>query len=143
VPDGLSGHVIMKNVGLNHIPSVKGQQLNLTLNLVFVAVFYVFLGAAVSYLFFHIFPSYDETWKKSSFAYQLLDVSAEVSAIVVVAFWLTYFVNIWIPILHVSPGLEHYVESFGGQMIFIYAMFIFLGTLDDKLVYVFKQSLWK
>jgi hypothetical protein len=133
----------MKNVGLNHIPSVKGYILNLTVNLVFVAIFYVFLGAAVSYLFYHTFPDYDEVWKKQAFVYQLLDVSAEVSTIVVVAFWLTYFVNTWIPILHVSPGLEHYVESFGGQMIFIYAMFIFIGTLDDKLVYVFKQSFGK
>lgn len=133
----------MKNVGLNHIPSVKGYILNLTVNLVFVAIFYVFLGAAVSYLFYHTFPDYDEAWKKQAFVYQLLDVSAEVSTIVVVAFWLTYFVNTWIPILHVSPGLEHYVESFGGQMIFIYAMFIFIGTLDDKLVYVFKQSFGK
>lgn len=133
----------MKNVGLNHIPSVKGYMLNLTVNLVFVAVFYVFLGAWVSWLLYHVFPAYDEEWKKQSFVYQLLDVSAEVSAIIVICFWLTYFVHIWIPILTISPALEGYVESFGGQMMFVYAVFIFLDTLDDKLIYVFKQSLGK
>jgi hypothetical protein len=133
----------MKNIGLNHIPSVKGYMVNLTVNLIFVAVFYVFLGAFISYLLSHVFPSYDDEWKKQSFVYQLLDVSTEVSAIIVIAFWLTYFVHIWIPILTVSPALEHYVESFGGQIMFVYAVFIFLDTLDDKLIHVFKQSLGK
>jgi hypothetical protein len=112
----------MKNQGLNHIPSVRGHILNLSLNLVFVAIFYVFLGAAVSYGLSRIFPSYDETWKTSSLAYQSTD-----------------FVNTWIPIFRVSSALEHYVESFGGQMVFIYAVFIFMETLDDKLIHVFKQ----
>jgi hypothetical protein len=129
----------MKNQGLNHIPSVRGHILNLSLNLVFVAIFYVFLGAAVSYGLSRIFPSYDETWKTSSLAYQSTDVAVEVSVIVIVAFWLTYFVNTWIPIFRVSSALEHYVESFGGQMVFIYAVFIFMETLDDKLIHVFKQ----
>ena len=133
----------MKNIGLNHIPSVKGYMLNLTVNLIFVAIFYVFLGGAVSYILAHTFPEYDDAWKKSSMLYQFLDVSAEVSIIIVIAFWLTYFVHIWIPILPVSPALEHYVESFGGQMMFIYAVFIFIETLDDKLIHVFKQSFGK
>ena len=128
-----------KNVGLNHIPSVKGQMLNLTINLVCVAVFYVFLGAAVSYGLAHLFPDYDEDWKKRPIWQQVVDVSAETSAIIVIAFWLTYFVHIWIPILPISGALEGYVESFGGQMMFVYAVFIFMDTLDDKLIYVFRR----
>ena len=128
-----------KNVGLNHIPSVKGQMLNLTINLVCVAVFYVFLGAAVSYGLAHLFPDYDEDWKKRPIWQQVVDVSAETSAIIVIAFWLTYFVHIWIPILPISGPLEGYVESFGGQMMFVYAVFIFMDTLDDKLIYVFRR----
>jgi hypothetical protein len=129
----------MKNVGLNHIPPVKGQVLNLTINLICVAVFYVFLGAAVSYGLSHLFPDYDDDWKKRPIWQQALDVSAETSAIIVIAFWLTYFVHIWIPILPISGALEGYVESFGGQMMFVYAVFIFMDTLDDKLVYVFRR----
>ena len=129
----------MKNVGLNHIPSVKGHIVNLTVNLVFVAVFYVFLGGAISYLLSLLFPKFDAEWEKLPNVVQVADIGLEISLIVVVAFWLTYIVHKWIPIMPVSSGLEHYIESFGGQMVFIYAVFIFMETLDDKLIHVFKD----
>ena len=129
----------MKNIGLNHIPSVKGHMVNLTLNLVFVAIFYTFLGAAVSWALSHAVPEFDEDWKKSSIWYQSLDVAVEVSIIVIICFWLTYFVHVWIPILPISSELERYVESFGGQMFFVYAVFVFMDILDDKLLVVFKK----
>lgn len=129
----------MKNVGLNKIPPVKGYILNLTLNLVFVAIFYVFFGAAVSYMLSKTFPAYDEEWRKSSRLYQAFDVAAEMSIITIAAFWLTYIANSWIPVLSVSSALEHYVESFGGQAVFLYAVFIFMDTLDDKLIWLFRE----
>lgn len=129
----------MKNTGLNRIPSVKGHILNLSLNLVFVAIFYVFFGAAVSYGLSKLFPAYDEKWEKSSLLYQILDVAAEMSIIVIVTFWLTYFANSSIPVLPVSSALEHYIESFGGQVVFLYAVFIFMETLDDKLIWLFRE----
>lgn len=129
----------MKNTGLNRIPSVKGYILNLSLNLVFVAIFYVFFGAAVSYGLSKVFPAYNEEWKTSSFAYQAFDVGAEISIITIAAFWLTYIVNSWIPVLPMSSALEYYVESFGGQMVFLYAVFIFMETLDDKLIWLFRE----
>jgi membrane protein YqaA with SNARE-associated domain len=129
----------MKNIGLNHIPSVKGHMVNLTINLVFVAIFYTFLGAAVSWALSHTVPEFDEKWKSAPLWWQSLDVAAEVSIIVVIAFWLTYFVHLWIPVLPVSSALEHYVESFGGQMFFVYAVFVFMDILDDKLLVVFRK----
>ena len=129
----------MKNTGLNRIPSVKGHIFNLTINLVFVAIFYVFFGAAVSYGLSKVFPAYDEEWKKGTLIYQTLDVATEMSILVIVAFWLTYFVNSSIPILPVSSALEYYIESFGGQVVFLYAVFIFMETLDDKLIWLFKE----
>lgn len=93
----------------------------------------------MSWALSHTFPAFDEEWKSQSILYQIADVAAEVSVIVVVAFWLTYFVHIQIPILPVSPGLEHYIESFGGQMMFIYAVFVFMDILDDKLLVVFRK----
>jgi hypothetical protein len=113
--------------------------LNLSINLIFVAIFYVFFGAAVSYGLSKVFPAYDEEWKKSSVVYQVLDVATEISIIVIVAFWLTYFVNTTIPVLPVTSALEHYVESFGGQVVFLYAVFIFMDTLDDKLIWLFRE----
>jgi hypothetical protein len=129
----------MKNVGLNTVPSVKGHILNLTLNLVCIAIFYLFLGGLLSWTMWRIFPEFNEQWEKQSNLYQLADVSMEISIIVVVAFWTTYFVHSFIPILPVTSALEGYLESFGGQMVFIYAVFVFLDTLDDKLKHVFHD----
>ena len=129
----------MKNVGLNTVPSVKGHILNLTLNLVCIAIFYLFLGGLLSWTMWRIFPEFNEQWEKQSNIYQLADVSMEISIIIIVAFWTTYFVNSFIPILPVSSALEGYLESFGAQMVFIYAVFVFLDTLDDKLKHVFND----
>jgi hypothetical protein len=129
----------MKNVGLNTVPSVKGHILNLTLNLVCIAIFYLFLGGLLSWTMWRVFPEFNEQWEKQSNMYQLADVSMEISIIIIVAFWTTYFVNSFIPILPVSSALEGYLESFGAQMVFIYAVFVFLDTLDDKLKHVFND----
>lgn len=129
----------MKNVGLNTVPSVKGYILNLTLNLVCIAIFYLFLGGLLSWTMWRVFPEFNEQWEKQSNLYQLADVSMEISIIIIVAFWTTYFVNSFIPILPVTSALEGYLESFGAQMVFIYAVFVFLDTLDDKLKHVFND----
>jgi len=129
----------MKNTGLNTLPSVRGQVFNLTVNLVCIGIFYVFLGAFVSYWLSKLFPKFDEEWEKRPNWFQLVDVSVEISVIVVIAFWLTYLVHSYIPILPVSTQLEGYIESFGGQMIFVYAVFLFMDTLDDKLKHVFQD----
>lgn len=129
----------MKNVGLNTIPSVKGQVFNLTVNLVCIGIFYVFLGGLLSWCMWRVFPEFGDEWEKQSNLYQLLDVSAEISIIVIIAFWTTYMVHSFVPVLPVSSALEGYLESFGGQMVFVYAVFVFLGTLDDKLKHVFHD----
>ena len=129
----------MKNVGLNVVPSVKGHIFNLTVNLIYMSIFYVFLGGLLSWIMWRMFPQFNEQWEKQSNMYQLADVSMEISIIVIVAFWTTYFVNSFIPILPVSSALEGYLESFGAQMVFIYAVFVFLDTLDDKLKHVFND----
>jgi len=129
----------MKNTGLNTLPSVRGQVFNLTVNLVCIGIFYVFLGAFVSFWLSKLFPKFDEEWEKRPNWFQLVDVSVEISVIVVIAFWLTYLVHSYIPILPVSTQLEGYIESFGGQMIFVYAVFLFMDTLDDKLKHVFQD----
>jgi len=129
----------MKSLGLHVIPSVKGHIFNLTINLIFMSIFYVFLGGLLSWSMWRLFPDFDENWEKQSNVYQLADVCAEVSVIIIVCFWVTYYVNSLIPVLPVTSPLEVYLESFGGQTMFIYAVFVFLGTLDDKLKHVFHD----
>ena len=129
----------MKSLGLQVIPSVKGHIFNLTINLIFMSIFYVFLGGLLSWCMWRVFPDFDENWEKQSNIYQLADVCAEVSVIIIVCFWVTYYVNSLIPVLPVTSPLETYLESFGGQTMFIYAVFVFLNTLDDKLKHVFHD----
>ena len=129
----------MKSLGLHVIPSVKGHIFNLTINLIFMSIFYVFLGGLLSWSMWRVFPDFDENWEKQSNIYQLVDVCAEVSVIIIVCFWVTYYVNSLIPVLPVTSPLEGYLESFGGQTMFIYAVFVFLNTLDDKLKHVFHD----
>jgi len=129
----------MKSLGLQVIPSVKGHIFNLTINLIFMSIFYVFLGGLLSWSMWRVFPDFDENWEKQSNIYQLADVCAEVSVIIIVCFWVTYYVNSLIPVLPVTSPLEVYLESFGGQTMFIYAVFVFLNTLDDKLKHVFHD----
>jgi hypothetical protein len=131
----------MKNVGLNTIPPVKGHIFNLTINLVCISLFYVFLGGLLSWSMWRMFPKFDADWEKQSNLYQLTDVAVEISLIVIVLFWITYMVNSFVPVIHMSQGLESYVESFGGQTMFIYAVFIFLEGLDDKLKHVYHDFL--
>jgi len=94
----------MKNTGLNTIPPVKGYIFNITVNLVFIAIFYVFLGGLLSWCLWRIFPEYGDEWEKQSNLYQLLDVSAEISIIVIIAFWTTYMVHSFIPVLPVTTA---------------------------------------
>jgi len=129
----------MKNVGLNKIPSVRGQIVNLTINLIAIAVFYVFLGGLLSWSMWCAFPSFDAEWEAQSIAYKTLDVAIEISIIIIVAFWTTYVIHSYIPILPVTSALEGYIESFGGQTIFVYAVFVFLSNLDDKLKNVYHS----
>jgi len=129
----------MKSLGLQVIPSVKGHIFNLTINLIFMSIFYVFLGGLLSWSMWRVFPDFDENWEKQSNIYQLADVCAEVSVIIIVCFWVTYYVNSLIPVLPVTSPLEVYLESFGGQTMFIYAVFVFLNTLDNKLKHVFHD----
>jgi hypothetical protein len=131
----------MKNIGFNTLPSVKGQVFNLTVNLVCIAIFYMFLGVLLSWLLWRAFPPYGPEWEKQSNLYQLVDVSVEVSVIVITAFWVTYGIHSIIPVLPISAALEGYIESFGGQIIFVYAVFVFLEGLDDKLRHVYHDFL--
>jgi hypothetical protein len=129
----------MKNAGANAIPSLKGQIVPLMANLAFMTVFYLFIGAGVSYAFAELTPDYDEKWRALPRIYRVADVTLELIAIVILAFWISYITRFLIPIVPLSPKLETYVESFGVQLAFLYAIFIFLGTLDDKMVHAFQD----
>jgi hypothetical protein len=129
----------MKNKGINAIPSVKNNVLSVSANLAIIAVIYLFLGASVSYILKLVFSPHDSAWESWPRWKQLLDISLEMSIIVVTAFWITYFARYIIPIIPVPASLEQLIEASGGQVAFLYAVFVFLEVLDDKLLWVYKD----
>ena len=128
----------MKNAGLNSLPKVDGHMLALTINLVVLGLFNAALGFIVSWVIGLLFPDYTEEWKKEPAWIQWSDVMAEISLLVIAAFWVTYLVRYIIPIVPLKPALEHYIEQYGSNFMFMYAIFIFFGDLSDKMIFLFQ-----
>jgi len=129
----------MKNAGPNRLPSVRGHVVNLTLNLVFIAIIYVLLAAVTAIGIRAGFSRYGKTWTAMPVAYQIADVTAEMSLLVVASFWVTYFVHFVVPVLPVDQKLEQFVELYGGRMVFVYAVFLFVHDLDVKLHSIYAK----
>jgi Ni/Fe-hydrogenase subunit HybB-like protein len=73
-----------------------------TLNIAILACFYTVFGALISYLLFHVFDDFNEEWQKSSLGYQLLDISAEISLVGIIAFWSSFVIKVS-PVVSRSP----------------------------------------
>lgn len=128
----------MKNAGINSLPKVEGHVVSLTINLVVLGILYAGLGFFVSWSIGLLFPDFTEEWKREAVWVQYADVIAEVSLLVIAAFWVTYLVRFVIPIVPLRPALEHYVEQYAGNFMFLYAIFIFFDDLSDKMIFLFK-----
>jgi hypothetical protein len=115
--------------------------LNVIGNIIFISLIYLVLGTIVSYIVSVLSPDFTEEWKKQHPALQFLDISAEVSLLSILAFLSSYFVDNIVPYLPVHESFEDYIESFGGRMIFIYMIFIFVKDLDEKLIYMYTNVL--
>jgi hypothetical protein len=129
----------MKNVGKNRLPSVKNQVVNITLNLSFVAIVYVVIAAITASLIQAVFSEFNEAWKKQPITFQLIDVGAELSLLVIASFWVTYFVHFLVPVFAVDTKLEYFIETYAGHMVFVYAVFLFAYDLNDKLLCVYDR----
>ena len=128
----------MKNAGINSLPKVDGQIASLTVNLVVLGLFNAGLGFFVSYAIGLLFPDFTDEWKKEPAWIQWSDVIAEISLLVIAAFWVTYLVRFIIPIVPLSPSLEHYIEQYGSNFMFLYAIFIYFDDLSDKMLFLFR-----
>ena len=122
---------------IHAIHLTSGDAVRVTGNIVVYSIFYTIAGAFLSYILYYLFDEFNETWETRGLGYQLFDVSAEVSIIGVVAFWLVYFINVSAPIIPVKKGLEDFVDSYTAGLFFMFAIFIFLGDLSKKLTYIF------
>ena len=116
---------------------------NLSLNIAMLAILYALMGALVSYVFYYIFDEYDEKWKTSSIGYKLYDVAVEISLMSLIAFWLVFTINTSAPIFPVRQAMAEYVDTYTSGMFFMYAIFLFMGSLGDKLKYLYETYLSK
>ena len=128
----------MKNGGINTLPKVEGYVASLTINLVILGLLNAALGFFVSYAIGLLFPDFTDEWKKEPAWVQWSDVIAEVSLLVIAAFWVTYLVRFIIPVVPLRPSLEHYIEQYGSNFMFLYAIFIFFDDLSDKMLFLFR-----
>jgi hypothetical protein len=129
----------MKNTGLNALPQVKGHMISLTLNLAVIALLYAAAGLVVSRVLRVLFLDYSDEWEKNPRWFQVMDVSMEMVLLVIASFWITYMIRYVIPVFPLNPSLETYVEQYSGIIMFYYAVFLFFGDLDDKLIYLVKS----
>ena len=113
-------------------------------NIAIFSVLYTLAGALLSYVLYYMFDVYNDEnkeWEKKGVPYQIFDVAVEVAMIGIVAFWLVYFMNVSTPIIPVRRGLEDFVDSYTAGLFFMFAIFIFLGDLTNKLKYIFDTFL--
>ena len=112
----------------------------ITLNAAILAVFYTLLGVLLSYIMYHMFDSFDDKWKEErSLAFQLTDVSLEISILSIVAFWSAHIIEIAPPFFYVRKELDTLVDGYISGIFYIFAIFIFMDELTDKLKYLFSQ----
>jgi len=120
-------------------PDIDGHVVNLVLNIILLAVVYAILGAIVSIFVDAAFPKYTESWKELPNYIQIADVLSEYSMLALLAFFSSYFVDYILPYFPIRRDLETYVELFGGRMVFMYVVFIFVQRdLDEKVRHLAK-----
>jgi amino acid transporter len=115
--------------------------INLSLNASFLAIFYTFFGAFISYVFYHIFDEFDEKWQKRSELYKFADVSIEIVIIALAAFWSSQIIQPLPPLFKVKKVLDVMVDSYISGIFFLFAIFLFLDQLTEKLKFLHNQYL--
>jgi hypothetical protein len=115
--------------------------MNLSLNISMLSVFYAFLGAGVSFAFHYLFDDYDDEWKKKSLAFKIYDISVEIALLALIAFWSVFYINTSAPIFPVRKYMAPFVDTYTSGMFFIYAIFLFLDDLGDKLKFLYETYL--
>jgi len=112
-----------------------------TINASLLAIMYTLFGALISYIFYHIFDEFDENWKKRSEVYKITEVTVEVIIIAIIAFWSAFYIEKLQPFVPVRKELDTLVDGFISGIFFIFAIFLFIDQLTDKLKYLYHDYL--
>lgn len=117
------------------------EMLRVSFNVSGLALIYTFIGALASFIIYHIVDEYDDEWKKQTLFYKIRDVAIELTIIAFIAFWSSYLIIIFPQILHVRPPLDDLIDNYGSNMFYIFAIFIFLDDLTEKLKLLYNENL--
>jgi len=133
-----------------HIHEIKlsgDDALRVTGNIAIFASLYTLAGGIMSFILYYLFDVYNPDkqhgmeWEQKGLLFQVMDVVVEIAFIAMSAFWLVYFINTSAPIIPVRIGLEDFVDSYTSGMFFMFAIFIFMTDLSNKLRYLFKRTM--
>ena len=113
----------------------------MSLNASLLAILYTIFGAFISYVFYHIFDEFDEKWKKRPELYKFADVTVEIIVIALASFWSSNIIQQLPPLFKVKKVLDVMVDSYISGIFFIFAMFLFLDDLTDKLKFLHHEYL--
>lgn len=112
-----------------------------TANAALLAIFYTLLGVLVSFVLYHLFDEFNDDWKKRSTLFQVADVSLEISLLSVIAFWSAHIIEVAPPVFFVRKTLDLLVDGYISGIFYIFAVFIFMDDLTEKLKYLYNESL--
>jgi H+/Cl- antiporter ClcA len=112
-----------------------------TINASLLAIMYTLFGALISYAFYHLFDEFDDDWKKRSEIYKFTDVSVEIIIIAIIAFWSAQYIELLPPFLRVRKELDTLVDGYISGIFFIFAIFLFIDELTEKLKYLHHEYL--
>jgi hypothetical protein len=110
-------------------------------NIIILALFYTLFGAVLSYMMYHLFDEFDEHWRNRSTVFQLTDVGIEISILATIAFWSSQLTDYLPPFLPVRKELDSLVDNYISGMFFLFAIFVFMDDLTEKLKYLFHKIL--
>jgi len=115
--------------------------IHMSLNASVLAILYTIFGALISYFFYHIFDDFDKKWQKRSELYKFADVIIEIIAIALAAFWSSNIIQQLPPLFKVKKVLDIMVDTYISGIFFIFAMFLFLDELTEKLKFLHDEYL--
>jgi hypothetical protein len=112
-----------------------------TLNAALLAIFYTLLGVLVSFVLYYLFDEFNDEWESQTLLYRLTDVSLEISLLYMIAFWSAHVIEIAPPIFAVRKELDILVDSYISGIFYVFAVFVFMNDLTDKLKSLFEVHL--
>lgn len=114
-----------------------------TINSGLLAIIYTILGGIVSFVFYQVFDEFNNDWKKRSLLFQFTDISIELSIIGIITFWSSHIIEKLSSIIPVRKELDLLVDGYISGIFFIFAIFLFMDSLTDKIKYLYEKYLGK